>query len=608
MALQGNPFAGKLKVRAPDLGKIPSVEAQKDSVNIKSAPNEATTDNSAPLSRISADAPKIDDLNFGGSPPRETDISEIHQRTTSESLAINKQNTSKSPANNELITSTSLANHQHEGNYIDNTVPNTRPGFKKDKSLANHQHNGSTSLANHQQITSEPLAINKQPLVDEFSTASKSPAVSPANLLADRQQSASNLPTASSITFLQGIQRKLAEFIYIECRDRASRITRPIAGHELANYAQCDKKTAKNAADRLVEKTVIKRIQSYPGRLGSTIYEMSEIAYKEFLEFEKRPASKLFDDDIASKLPAKLPAQMPATSSSSSSHSLYMSRKLTTEQEPMQNPKSDLPTEWLEIDFSQLIEFGLRLDDRFEFGNKQLFQWFSRNYCTAKEAQESINHFTFQLKNAKKEDFHKGPFVYFMGTMARDHYFNRPDGYVSPEEAALKRRAEDMRRKNENTKRLQEEIFEEVFEAWFNTLNGNDVNALAPHFTGHDKKKLTIKVLFRDQHWMTIRDNPCADVTQLRVLGQRDIDQSNQDDMEIMKLTDAIRTLKGALDSPNLDSPNRLRFQDTLQLKLTERRSFINSKQELIDKYAEIDAYDSESHSLNLTDHLTQTI
>ena len=413
----------------------------------------------------------------------------------------------------------------------------------------------------------------------------------------------------SRFTSLTGKRKAITLFIYESCKISRSPMSDPFTLEAIANACATTPNTAEGTLRRLVKEGFLFKIDGKKGRGAWHIYGLPEDIYQEILRLDS--GGKLQTSLVQSpyKIQTEPRTETRTTVSSSSSSSLYMNKKLTTEEEPMQNSKSsDLPPEWLEIEFTELVELGLRFDDRFEFGNKQLFQWFSRKYCTAKEAQESINHFTFQLRNAKKEDFHKGPFVYFMGTMARDHYFNRPDGYVSPEEAALKRRAEDMKRKNENIRRLQEEIFDESFEAWFNTLNGNDLSTLVPHFTGYDKKKLTIKSLFRDQHWMTIRDNSNVDVTQLKILGQRDIDQANQEDMEIMKLTDAIRTLKGALDSPNLDSPNRLRFQDTLQLKLTERRSFINSKQELIDKYAEIDAYDSESHSLNLTDHLTQTI
>jgi hypothetical protein len=109
------------------------------------------------------------------------------------------------------------------------------------------------------------------------------------------------------------------------------------------------------------------------------------------------------------------------------------------------------------------------------------------------------------------------PINYFMGIMAKSKYFSRPDGYQSPEEVALRRRNEDMRRKAESLKQLQEEGLTLAFETWFNALTGNEMNALTPKLIGIDAKKAHLRQRFRDEFGLRIRDNPSVDLTSLRL-------------------------------------------------------------------------------------------
>src|SRR5205085_293112 len=148
------------------------------------------------------------------------------------------------PANHEQITSKSPANHQQKSVPLSIKHPTHSPNHK---SPANHQQIASEPLANRQQITSKPVALengaesNHQQIASK--SLAKSPAKSPAESPANHQQN----PRDLTVVFLQGIQRKLTEFLYADCKEWGTRTTRPIPGSELAMHLNSDIKTAKNA-------------------------------------------------------------------------------------------------------------------------------------------------------------------------------------------------------------------------------------------------------------------------------------------------------------------------------------------------------------------------
>ena len=179
-----------------------------------------------------------------------------------------------------------------------------------------------------------------------------------------------------------------------------------------------------------------------------------------------------------------------------------------------------MPNEWLEIDFSELNNLGIH------FSRTHLKQWHDRKYCDAQEAQESIWHFGYMMGHTSKDKAPNSPLNFLMGVMHKTHYFSRPDGYLSREEQALKRRADDLKRKNDNLRRLQVEHFEEAFDIWFNSLTGLELQKLVPHFSGLDGKKATLKQVFSEEHWVTIRDNPEIDFTTLKLRSQAALEQA----------------------------------------------------------------------------------
>ena len=182
-----------------------------------------------------------------------------------------------------------------------------------------------------------------------------------------------------------------------------------------------------------------------------------------------------------------------------------------------ESSKKPLPDEWLEIEFSELAEMGLNWSPSFHFGKPQIQQWHDRKYCSAQAAQESIWHFTFHLKTASPSSFRTGPLNFFMGVMARDKYFARPEGYLSPEERALQRRIESERKAAERKREMQSELFELTFEKWFESMTGNEINALTPNFRGLTAKKSVLRDQFKEQFALLIRDNPTVDVRELKL-------------------------------------------------------------------------------------------
>jgi len=99
--------------------------------------------------------------------------------------------------------------------------------------------------------------------------------------------------------------------------------------------------------------------------------------------------------------------------------------------------------------------------------------------CSVELIQDSINHFSWGLKNNKRVGEYKDPLNVFMGTLRKGIAWVEPN-YVSPQETALRERLEAKKREQERVAVLQRELFNTEFEAWVLTLSEEEKHKIAP--------------------------------------------------------------------------------------------------------------------------------
>ncbi len=472
MTLKGNPFLGKLRIPVPNLDKHPPVKKYPLLENTALKENEDVSLNTQNCNSavITPNAGvNIEKRDYTYVPLSSSDFLANHQQIASKPLANHQQTASDPLETNKHSESKVIIYNKNEQEIA--AAANHQQTASE--SPANNEQTASESLANNQQITSKPLANR---LSQKQQIASKPPAKSPAKSLANRQQDLKD----PSITFLQGLQRKIVEYLYIDCNSWGTRTTRPISGSEFAQHLECDIKTAKNALDRLSEKKIIIRAKSFPGRLGSTIYELPENIYREFVDFQKRKQLKENSLETTSKPLAKSLAKPPATHSSSGS------KISSSDLKPLQTEKKQMSQEWLDLDWKSLSSMGLQL--------YHIRQIFDAGLVSAEDVEESIQQMHHDLTSGGKHGL-KNPLAVFMKQLKvkGERYTVSTPGFVSDEMRYEKKRLEEMQRQQgeiEQIKTQQQEILNrdcvekenEEFQAWMSMKTPEELKALAGNF------------------------------------------------------------------------------------------------------------------------------
>jgi hypothetical protein len=313
------------------------------------------------------------------------------------------------------------------------------------------------------------------------------------------EQSDNKRVTKPSFFELIGLQKKVTLYVYDSCKLTRSAVSGPITLEAMSISLQSPKGSVKTTTNRLREKLVIKTIDQKEGRGGFTKYRLDDSIYQEILHYES-VNNRITNGEQSDNKRISKPITEPITSSPSSSSSYVLEDFKTTTTETKNFDSSSgsaLTAEWIEIDYSRL-EF-------IQFGKSHLLQWYSRKYCDAKAAQESIWHYAYFLKysTGKKPD---SPIAYLMGVMAKEKYFSRPDGYVSPEEEAQQNRIMQQRREVEQRKEREQEFFELVFEEYFMNLSAKKIRELSPQITSPEGAKACIRNRYFEEHWLDIRE------------------------------------------------------------------------------------------------------
>jgi hypothetical protein len=272
---------------------------------------------------------------------------------------------------------------------------------------------------------------------------------------------------------LSGLQKKITEIFYFDCRKNGSKITERWAIDDLATITGISTKSTKDAVYELTKKGIIGREKIKNGRGGWTQYSLNNSIYSEI--FSNESIGKLAENyrKTDGKTDGKLPDKLAEIVSSSSS--LLNIKNITTTTQT----DSD---EWSQIVFPDvLVEWN--------FGPHLTKQVRERGYLNPSEFQDSLNAFAFDIKtndviNVKNI---REPINLFMKITRDKVQYPFPSNYQSDEKIFIeevKKRAEETKKKAEEIKKRREELeraeSELVFENWFSSLTREEKNKIYP--------------------------------------------------------------------------------------------------------------------------------
>jgi len=380
--------------------------------------------------------------------------------------------------------------------------PETNRGQSEDKLETNRGQSEDKLETNRGQSGDSPVEV-KNETEDKLGTK---PRTQPET---NRGQSGDKLETNPLVSSLVGLQRDVLFYCYESCKRTRSKKTEQLVLANISESLGNSSSSIKKTIQRLEKKLFLYREAFKNGRSGWTVYEIPDLVYQDLLQLETEDKVRTNRGQTRDKLGTKLETEPRTSASSSSSSSSLSDNKTTTTEEPQigDKTKQDLPPEWEAIDFNDLSEI--------HFGRPQLKQWCDRKYCSAEQAQESIYHFAFYLKHAKKGEIKTGPLNFFMGIMAKQHYFPRPDGYLSPEEEGMKRRAEDLRKKNDSLTMIERDLYDYAFDIWFRSLTEDEIQILVPNIFNYEPRKGALRGVFLDKYWLKFKSNPHLDPARL---------------------------------------------------------------------------------------------
>jgi predicted transcriptional regulator len=261
------------------------------------------------------------------------------------------------------------------------------------------------------------------------------------------QQSGNKVATKVAFSELVGLQRDIIIFICHECKNSRSRITEALTLEHMAMSLKRNAGAIRTTIQRLEKKGCLLRAGFKNGRGGWSRYELPDSIYHEVLRSEtgNKVATNLQQsgNKVASQLATEL-----ATSISSSSSSILNIKETTTTQ---------LGDGW-NFDITPYTKFG--------FTNSQLKQLASLGVISAKDVEQSLIEFNYDLISNMLPIIKTGKINFLMGLLRSGHSYVS-EGFKNEQEATISemvRRAEDRRKK----------LLEDKFIAWEASLSHDE--------------------------------------------------------------------------------------------------------------------------------------
>lgn len=277
-----------------------------------------------------------------------------------------------------------------------------------------------------------------------------------------------------AVSKLCGIQKRIIEYFVGCCMVRGEPITGPVTIETLSSVTKTTKKTLKKVVQRIIEKGLMERVGGKTGKSGFSVFRFDSA----FID-----AFKL---------------QLDLASSQNLKNTLSLLQKNEYIKTSVNDSKA-LPKEWQDIDCTDLEEIG--------FGLPQIRQIYNKAVNTPETVQTSINHFSFAIQHKHGSlNKYKNKLATFMSVLQKGGAWVEHD-YMSPQEIALKKLANQRKARMEKIHALEEEFFSNAFEIWSSSLTESAKNQLIPDhvkqapFAKNIQKTIALKNYFKQHIW-----------------------------------------------------------------------------------------------------------
>lgn len=257
-----------------------------------------------------------------------------------------------------------------------------------------------------------------------------------------------------AIKKLTGIQKNLFYYVINLCSARNALDTGNILSSDLANAANCTVGCAKTSLVRLVEKSLVLRLQGKACRGGHMVLGITNEIQAAAIQAQQA----LFN-------PFKITRTDNITDNTTSNISPYSSSIYKN------NITTSLPEEWKKINFEGLEHIG--------FSETQIRQLYNSNMTTSEIVQDSINRFAYSLEYSDKAKAYSDPLNVLMGLLRKGNRWIEPN-YIEPKELALRQMVEEARKKKEQREALVKELIELEFPEWRRRLTQEQINEIVP--------------------------------------------------------------------------------------------------------------------------------
>lgn len=298
-----------------------------------------------------------------------------------------------------------------------------------------------------------------------------------------------------SIRKLSGIQRKIFFYIIDLCSSRGQLQSNPILTNDLAEIADCSFGSAKTSLIRLINKNLLIRKKGKASKGGYIILAITKEIQTAALQAQRFNLNK-YKELYTGNTIGNTSNNILDNNSLTNSSSIYINTTTYAD--------AELPEDWLEINIGPLSEINFTI--------KQLKQLFKLKITTPEIVQESINHFSFGLKNNLKFKNYNDPLNVLMGVLRKGDVWVEAN-YESPQEIAQRALIELKKAERERKNQLEQEAFQLSFMDWKESLNTEELELILVKDNPKDftPDEIKLKAYFKKNIWLGVKKNYLVD-------------------------------------------------------------------------------------------------
>lgn len=297
------------------------------------------------------------------------------------------------------------------------------------------------------------------------------------------KQTVNKIASEKNFSSLVGLQRETLILVYESCKSNRSKLSHPLTLEYVAAHLNTSTKTIKTTIQRLILKGYLERAETKNGRGGWTKYILPDLVYQTMLQSETVNKA---ETNRKQSVIQTVSTTVNKPLSSSSSNNI----NITT--------TTELPKNWLSIDISSLLEFG--------FTKNHLSQLYKLGTFSPEIIQDSIEHFSFDLRNNNKaSEIKTNPLSYFMGILKRSGMYLAPANYESPKDRSMRIYLTKQKELKQKREVMENELLEIAFFEWEGQLSDKEREQLVTEdvkrLNSKSAKTSHLRQYFRENLW-----------------------------------------------------------------------------------------------------------